>query len=163
MHDGMAMAGCSPRHHLRGLSTSTGLGYEETGLRKPVESRSRQSCPWINASSHVTSASTGEKRKKWREAPASGLREAPADGSPCVWTEVTHGSKMQFSATCAVAPFSLLAWGSPSGGKAEGRGGTWRKQAPLARSVGRATLMPEYPKRSPRPPATSTNADCVAS
>jgi hypothetical protein len=35
---------------------------------------------------------------------------------------------------------------------------TCRKQAPRAVSDGSASLMPEYPSRSPRPPATSTNA-----
>ena len=38
------------------------------------------------------------------------------------------------------------------------RGSTCRKHAPLARSVGSAILMPEYFRRSPRPPATNTNA-----
>lgn len=34
----------------------------------------------------------------------------------------------------------------------------WRKQAERAESVGSSNLMPGWPRRSPKPPATSTNA-----
>ena len=39
---------------------------------------------------------------------------------------------------------------------------TCKKDALRAESTGNLTFMPEYPSRSPKPPATSTNAACCA-